>query len=72
MSNGDWIGVKERLPDNDVKVLLLFKDFDNHIEDGFISTEDSDDGQWYHYLYDGDAMPKNPTHWMPLPKLPSV
>lgn len=64
-----WIRCSARLPDLDTRVLLLFADIDNHIEDGFIGDENG--LGWYHYLFDGDAMPKNPTHWMPLPELPS-
>lgn len=64
-----WIKCSERMPELDTKVLLLFTQYDSHIEDGFIGDEGDDVG-WYHYLYDGDALQSNPTHWMPLPSPP--
>lgn len=66
-----WVKCSERMPELDTKVLLLFTQYDNHIEDGFIGDEGDDVG-WYHYLYDGDALQSNPTHWMPLPSLPEA
>ena len=64
----EWIKFSEKKPNLDTRVLLLFTQFDNHIEDGFIGDEDGTG--WYHYLFDGDALGSNPTHWMPLPNLP--
>lgn len=62
-----WINIGASVPNLDEKVLLLFTQYDNHIEDGFIGDEG--DGI-YHYLYDGDSLPSNPTHWQPLPEPP--
>jgi len=64
----EWISFRDKLPELDTKVLLLFLDYDGHMEDGFIGEEGSG---WYHYLFDGDSMSTNPTHWMPLPPLPN-
>ncbi|WP_161990685.1 DUF551 domain-containing protein [Serratia ficaria] len=61
--------MSDRLPKLDEKVLLLFADYDEHIEDGFIGD---DGGGAYHYLFDGDALEKMPTHWRPLPAAPEV
>lgn len=72
MVNGGWIRVEERLPENDVKVLLLFNFLDNHIESGFITNLFYDSEEWVHYLYDGDSYDENPTHWMPLPAAPEL
>lgn len=63
-----WTSFWEKMPSLDEKILLLFIQYDGHIEDGFIGDEG--DG-WYHYLYDGDSMPTNPSHWMALPALPN-
>ena len=67
----EWIKVTEKLPEYDTRVLLYFGNYsDGHVEDGFIGDEDSS-GDWYHYLYDGDSLNTNPTHWMPFPPPPA-
>lgn len=61
-----WISVKEKMPDINTEVLIICP------EDGIISATLKKDGTWIKYLpsilYGLD--PK-PTHWMPLPQLPS-
>ncbi|MGP1065771.1 DUF551 domain-containing protein [Serratia sp. CY56810] len=62
-----WIACSERMPELDKRVLLYFGSYDGHIEDGCIG--DDGDGP-YHYLFDGDSLQQEPTHWMPLPAAP--
>ncbi|HFZ1674455.1 TPA: DUF551 domain-containing protein [Klebsiella pneumoniae] len=62
-----WIPVSERMPELDTRVLLYFSNYGGHIEDGCIG--DDGDGP-YHYLFDGDSLQYEPTHWMPLPAPP--
>ena len=53
-----WIPVTERLPEEDVNVLVAF-------DDGFIATTCIIDGEWELWADAGEA-----THWMPLPDAP--
>lgn len=53
-----WIPVTERLPEEDVNVLVAF-------DDGFIATTCILDGEWELWADAGDV-----THWMPLPEPP--
>ena len=64
---GKWIPVSEQMPELDARVLLYFSDYGGHIEDGCVGDEG--DGP-YHYLFDGDSLSYEPTHWMPLPAAP--
>ena len=63
----NWIKCSERMPELDTRVLLYFRDYDGHIEDGCIGDEG--DGP-YHYFFDGDSLRHEPTHWQPLPEPP--
>lgn len=53
-----WIPVTERLPEEDVNVLVAF-------DDGFIATTCIIDGEWELWADAGEV-----THWMPLPDAP--
>lgn len=64
---GKWIPVSERMPESGIRVLLYFPYYAGHMEDGFI--DDVGDGPC-HYLFDGDSLSHEPTHWMPLPAAP--
>lgn len=64
---GKWIPVSERMPESGIRVLLYFPYYAGHMEDGFI--DDVGDGPC-HYLFDGDSLSHEPTHWMPLPAGP--
>jgi len=55
----EWISVKDRLPEFDTKVLI----FDN-----FVFTGCYTDTGWLNYY---DHSHENPSHWMPLPGLPT-
>jgi hypothetical protein len=74
-SHTGWISVKDRLPDTESSILVAFKWFDKPIEvrqmtyysedhwhrsDMFVSPEGA-----FHRL-------ETITHWMPLPKPPTV
>ena len=57
-----WIPVSERLPDEDVRVLVIDKEFDQ-VDIGTCWGR----GEWV-----GDHISRLlPTHWMPLPKMPA-
>lgn len=64
---GKWIPVSEQMPESGIRVLLYFPYYAGHMEDGFI--DDVGDGPC-HYLFDGDSLSHEPTHWMPLPAGP--
>lgn len=64
----EWISLDDRLPEFDVRVLLLF-DKCNHIEDGTIHEDEYGDG-WVYCLFDGQTINDYPSHWMPLPEAP--
>jgi len=53
----DWISVEDRLPDDDVDVL---------IHGGTFGVGYREDDTWYELL----PWTKSPTHWMPLPEPP--
>lgn len=62
----EWISVKDRLPENEDRILVY--DLHNDIEFGFFNMRDKkfkyfdENGYPYEFLY--------VTHWMPLPKPP--
>jgi hypothetical protein len=62
----EWISVKERLPEKDIRVLVWMKDN----EEGYTQMDTDRWGctmeQGYHWIRWG----KNVTHWMPLPQPP--
>lgn len=67
----DWIGVNERMPDENRQV--VFRAFDVDIGDGRKYTTDPYCG-WVNCVGEFVRWPHNaipPTHWMPLPELPS-
>ena len=51
-----WVSVEEELPEKGNHVLVFYDD------EQFVNRLD-DNGYWDYY-------PAQPTHWMPLPKLP--
>lgn len=66
---GEWISVKDRLPDKQADVLMLFG---HNMAVGFWYDGDEDVTFWCAYADNGyytdcDA---EPTHWMPLPEPP--
>ena len=57
----EWISVKERLPEENVRVLVCFRFTDySQIE---TDTDRIEKGKWYRWS-------KYVTHWMPLPQPP--
>lgn len=64
-----WIPVSERLPEEQVFVLILQ-------DDGRMMVAEKVDGDWWYryFAYDVDRWDENEqgkiTHWMPLPKGP--
>lgn len=71
MSEGGWISVKDKLPDQRIGVLVYCPEYNN-----VFAGELNDylkKGQWYFF----DDEIKHPikdevTHWMPMPKPPEV
>lgn len=63
-----WISVKERLPEPEKEVIVLFKD--KSIDIDFLT----DDGEKNYYWWKSDEAiccdDDEITHWMPIPKLP--
>lgn len=47
--------------------ILLFWEKSRHVEDGVLYLDD--DGQIYHYLFDGESLNDEPTHWMYMPDI---
>lgn len=66
-----WIGVKERLPENCVSVLVWAV---YHNEDGWNWTMPEIDSYYDMVGWDNTADPeaREVTHWMPLPKSPEA
>lgn len=60
-----WISVEEKLPEESVEVLMLFK---HNMAAGWYGGE----GDWYSNTDDGfyASCDGEPTHWMPLPEPP--
>jgi hypothetical protein len=61
---GRWIPVSERLPEEDVDVLVM-TNYGMHVADL------DEDGLWNASHGDSWQFPE-PTHWMPLPEPPEV
>lgn len=57
-----WIPVDERLPDDDITVLVAISNSDEPVWLGW-----HDDAGWCSV----DAMPIRVTHWQPIPKPPA-
>lgn len=57
----EWISVKDRLPDEDVRVLVYLDSDRSYTK---IDTDRRFEGKWVRWGYDV-------THWMPLPELPT-
>lgn len=60
-----WTPVAERLPDDDITVLIAVKDSDEPV---WVGYHDGEDG----WCSASDAIPIDGmvTHWMPLPEAP--
>ena len=58
-----WISVKDRLPENDVSVLVWVR---NRYDDCSISIDYVDDGEWWEH----DGSRHEALYWMPLPPPP--
>ena len=69
MSRGSWIDVTERLPVDDVPVLVTFIDEDSEQLDAWIAYVESAKGviRWS----SAEGWPLNVTHWQPIPAPPS-
>ena len=68
-----WISVKDRLPEDDGLVLVLFTDryMNIRFKDTYtLANFDNDDG-WILEIYPEFENP-NVTHWMPLPEPPAT
>lgn len=59
----EWISVKDRLPEGDVDVIVLFWPYDNHANKQVAGTAHFHDGGFF--TEDGDDH-HSPSHWMPL------
>ena len=66
-----WIPVTERLPEMKADVLMYFAP-DKNMAAGFMCDVDEDKTMWCAYTDGGfyTDCDFEPTHWMPLPKLP--
>lgn len=69
MSEGGWISVKDKLPDQRIGVLVYCPEYNN------VFAGELDDylkkGQWY--FFDDEIhhpIKEEVTHWMPMPKPP--
>ena len=62
-----WISVEERLPEENIDALILFK---HNMAVGCYDGE----GEWYVYTDDGFYAYSDgtPTHWMPLPSTEGI
>lgn len=74
-----WISVKDRLPEFDVKVLIYWKlkkekktEYYDMIEIASLTSKTIGKGFELTEWQDSDYNNKNPTHWMPLPDVPKV
>ena len=69
LSQSEWINVEDRLPKNNVGVLVFIPIEDNHITSGMYDY----DNKWVllddYRLIEDD---KQITHWMPLPQQPQT
>lgn len=67
-SEGEWISVEDRLPENGISRVLVFlrdDDFTKPIGENKIDTDRYLDGKWVRWS-------KYVTHWMPLPMPPKM
>lgn len=58
-----WIAVKDKLPDDELTVMIATKDSDEPVWLGW-----HDESGWYTV----EAMPIKVTHWMPIPEAPNA
>ena len=69
LSQSEWVSVEDRLPKNNVGVLVFIPIEDNHITSGMYDY----DNKWVllddYRLIEDD---KQITHWMPLPQQPKL
>lgn len=63
----EWISIKDRLPEFEESVLVFCNIYGRFIS-SYDRIGDSDFGQWHRGNEKG-ILP--PTHWMPLPEIPS-
>lgn len=68
MKNNGWISVKERLPEEDVRVLIAVKRDRHPVSVGYRS--DYPDRSWYDNIEEFAVEAEDITHWMPLPPAP--
>ena len=61
---GEWISVKERVPDNEVLCISFHGEFQ------VWRIADYEDGQWY-FCESEDVVLDDITHWQPLPLPPN-
>ena len=68
MSQGKWIPVSERLPDDETELLVAFADRSLGVSFAvFHHIDENEVAKWT----DGNGNElKQPTHWMPLPDPP--
>ncbi len=69
MREDDWISVDERLPENDVCVLVR-DSFLPGLDEVSLSTARLWNGYWIDYRGDKHVYAKSVTHWQPLPPPP--
>jgi len=78
--NGEWISVKDELPEGRVLICYLepfFGEFTEEIGVGYYDNpadyEDPNDGEgWKFWLGDRNVVGGGVTHWMKLPEVPKA